>query len=133
MGATVAAALIAGAAGLGGSAMASRSQGKATDRAVEAQTRATDQSLAYERENEERRRYEWETTEAENARRWQTEVDREQRNLETERQRQARLDAEEMRRFQLREPYREAGRAAVADLAARNERSMRDIGPVGRI
>lgn len=63
----VAAAAIGGAAALGGAALSSRSSGRAT----RSQTEATDKALAFERENETRRRLEYDEAQQMAKAQWQ--------------------------------------------------------------
>lgn len=91
-----------------------------------AQNEGLDKNLAWEREQEERRRQEWERTEALNQSNWEREVAREQGNYD-------RNFNEEILRDRRREPYRVAGRAALADLDQRRVGSMADLTPTGRI
>lgn len=120
--AVLAPALVSAIGGLVGQKMANNASSKAQT----AQISANDRAMEFEREKEAARREEWMRTEADNERRWREEIAREQRNydrsFEEDRFRDRRLD-----------PYRAAGREAVADLTARNRTSMRDLVGVGRI
>lgn len=109
-----------------GGLFANRSANRASRRAQDAQAAATDRALEWERERDARARADAERVERENAERWQAEVRREQQNLD-------RAFAEDTFRDRRLEPYREAGREAVADLAARSRNSMRDLPGLGRI
>lgn len=120
--AAVAPALVSTVGGL----FANRSANKASERAQQAQTAATDKALEWEKERDERARKDAERVEIENAKRWQDEVLREQRNLD-------RSFAEDTFRDRRLDPYREAGREAVADLSARSRNSMRDLPGLGRV
>lgn len=110
----------------GSSWVAGKRQTSAAKASEAAQVDAADRAMEWEREQEERRREEWERTEAENARRWESEVAREQGNLD-------RYFGEAILRDRRREPYRVAGRAALADLDQRRQASMADLLPTGRI
>lgn len=120
--AIVAPALISAIGGLFGQGMANR----ASKQAQKAQTSANDRALQFEREREAARREEWLRTEEANERRWREEIEREQRNYD-------RSFDEGVFRDRRLDPYREVGKEALADLAARNRSSMRDLVGVGRI
>ena len=98
-------------------------QSSSADKAAKAAQASNAEALALERENEQRRRFEWDQTQAENERRWNIEADREERRWGLDQNRQNCLDRTnvaqwnaEQRRLQ---PYRDTSIAAIRDLAAR--------------
>lgn len=109
-----------------GGLFANRSANKASEKATAAQSAATDRALEWEKERDERARKDAERVERENAQRWQDEVLREQRNMD-------RAFSEDTFRDRRLDPYREAGREAVADLSARSRNAMRDLPGLGRV
>ena len=120
--AMVASAVIQGVTSTVGSKMAT----SAAKASAKAQNEGLDKNLAWEREQEARRQQEWERTEALNQSNWEREVAREQGNYD-------RSFNEDLLRDRRREPYRVAGRAALADLDQRRVGSMKDLMPTGRI
>lgn len=101
-------------------------QSNASNRAANLQGEAIDKQLAFEREQEERRRYEWDRTEAENLRREQEEVERNESRLR-------RIEAQNAYQYNrgeaVRTPYRQVGVAALADLGRRAGITIRPSDP----
>ena len=118
--------VIAGAFGAGASIYGAKKATSAAEKAGRQQSEAIDKQIAFDREQEARRQQEWERTEALNQSNWEREVAREQGNYD-------RNFNEDLLRDRRREPYRVAGRAALADLDQRRVGSMKDLMPTGRI
>lgn len=117
---------IAGIAGAGATIYGAKKASSAADRASRQQIEASDRALALERERDARDFAEAQRIDALNRETWMREVQREQANMD-------RMFNEDVHRDRRREPYRAAGRAALADLDKRRQGSMADLMPVGRI
>jgi hypothetical protein len=122
----IAPALVTAVGGLITGVASTKIASNASKKAQSAQAAANDRALEWERERDERARRDAERVERENAQRWQDEVLREQRNMD-------RAFAEDTFRDRRLDPYREAGREAVADLSSRSKNAMRDLPGLGRI
>jgi hypothetical protein len=122
------AAMMLGSAALsaGTSIYGAKKQVGAAREASRSQDQALDKSLDWEREQEKRRQEEWDRSERMNQQNWEREVAREQMNLDRARE-------EDTYRDRRKEPIRQAGYAAIADLDARRKGSMQDLLPTGRI
>ena len=133
MGATGTAMLIGAGVSAGSAALNARAQKKASAKATKAQTGSLDRQMAIEQEQEQRRRLEWQQTQDANRAMWEGEVRREQGNMDRDHGRAVSLDAEDRRRYENLNPYRQAGRAALTDLQGRMAGSMADITPLGGV
>lgn len=129
--ATGTAMLVSGLASGGAMAYGAKKQGDAAKRVGREQTAANESALAFERENEARRRQEFDLIEAENARRWDEAIRREDARFSEDIGYRNRMADEDRRRYEnqerVRTPYRTAGQAALADLDARRKASMADL------
>ena len=129
------------AAGMGTSAAvySAKKQGAAQRRASQAQEVSNREALQFERENEERRRKEYDEAEAYNRAISEREIAREQARYETEWQEAMRRYEEETgqerERYQAREtrlaPYRQAGTAALGDLARLSQQAAPGAPAIG--
>lgn len=124
--ATGTALLLGGLVSAGSSIYGANKQAGSARSVAKSQNQAIDTSLDWEREQEARRQKEWDASEARNQDNWQKEVAREQMNLDRARE-------EDIMRDRRKEPYRVVGRAALSDLEARRQSSMKDLLPTGRI
>lgn len=125
--------LLAGAIGGGTAIAGAKIQSKAAKRAGAEAAKANEDALAFEREQADRDEREFIETQRENTRRYEQARAEEQRRYITEMTRIDRLEAKEEARFQgeekRKEPYRQASKAAMADIARRAGIILRPSGP----
>lgn len=93
--------------------MGNRARGRADDLALAENTRQFDATQAFLREEAQRRRDEFDRTEAEKKRQWDAEQVEKKRQWDYQESEKRRIENEQNMR---REPYREAGRTSLASL-----------------
>jgi hypothetical protein len=114
------AAIIGSIAAAGASTAGTVIASKANNKAAKTQQASNSEAIAFEREKETQRRKEFDATEAENRRRWDVESAREESRYGEAQSRANRAEAFDQTRYandeKRKEPYRQVGRGALAQL-----------------
>lgn len=129
----IAALMAAGAGATAASTIyAAKKQSSAAERAGDLSAASIDQQMEMEQENEERRRMEWDQTQAENAARYETARLEEQRRFEISKAESEAVLAEDRRRYENEEtrraPYRAVSKDNLNQLSQLTGVSFRNLG-----
>ena len=124
---------IGGAAGAAASIYGANKSAGSSRNAARMEQEAIDKQLAYEREVEQRRREEFDRTEAENKRRWDVEAGRDEYRWGVDQAANSRGEARHVDRFNMEQrraqPLRDVGLASVEELARNAGLTVRATDP----